>query len=107
MDNGITKRDLTDAMAGMEKQFDLRLDDAFTRFSQHILHEVGTRFDEVNARLTSIDSRLGLQAGLIQSGARAMVRFSEFAENSEVRWVALVERVAAIEKKLEAAEGKA
>jgi hypothetical protein len=40
------------------------------------------------ARLDSIDSRLKLQAGLIQSGARAMARFSEFAENSEERWVA-------------------
>jgi len=75
----ITKQDLCDAS-----------DDAFTRFSQHVLHEVGARFDEANARfdemgtrLESIDSRLKLQAGLIQSGARAMARFSEFAENSE------------------------
>jgi hypothetical protein len=64
---------------------DLRdsLDDAFTRFSQHVLHEVCVRFDEMDTRLESIDSRLKLQAGLIQSGARAMARFSEFAENSE------------------------
>ena len=34
----------------------------------------------LGARLDSIDSRLKLQAGLIQSGARAMARFSEFAE---------------------------
>jgi hypothetical protein len=67
----------------IKRRFDLRLDDAFTRLSQHILHEVGTRFDETNARLESIDSRLKLQAGLIQSGARAMSRFSAFAENSE------------------------
>jgi hypothetical protein len=46
---------------------DAWLDDAFTRFSQHILHEVGMRFDEVNVRLESIDTRLKLQAGLIQS----------------------------------------
>src|SRR5580698_10356834 len=72
----ITKQDLRDA-----------LDDAFTRFSQHVLHEVGARFDEVGTRLESIDSRLKLQAGLIQSGARAMARFSACAENSEERWV--------------------
>jgi ABC-type transporter Mla subunit MlaD len=52
-------------------------------------------------RLESIDARLKLQAGLIQSGARAMARFSEFAENSEARWVALVARVEALEKRLE------
>jgi hypothetical protein len=89
----ITKQDLHDA-----------LDDAFTRFSQHVLHEVGARFDEVGVRLESIDSRLKLQAGLIQSGARAMVRFSEFSENSEQRWVSLAARVEALERKLNAAE---
>jgi hypothetical protein len=89
----LTKQDLRDA-----------LDDAFTRFSQHILNEVGARFDETGARLESIDSRLKLQAGLIQSGARAMARFSEFSENSEERWVALAMRVEALERKLNAAE---
>jgi hypothetical protein len=86
----ITKQDLRDA-----------LDDAFTRFSQHVLHEVGARFDEVGIRLESIDSRLKLQAGLIQSGARAMARFSAF-EDSEERWVELAARVAALERKLDA-----
>jgi hypothetical protein len=55
----------------------------------------------IGARLDSIDSRLKLQAGLIQSGARAMARFSEYAENSEERWGALVGRVEALERKLE------
>jgi hypothetical protein len=91
----VTKQDLRDA-----------LDEAFTRFSQHILHEVGGRLDEVSNKLESIDSRLKLQAGLVQSGSRAMARFSEFAESSEQRWVALIERVAAIEKKLESGEKK-
>jgi hypothetical protein len=97
MENGVTKQDLID----LEARIDARLDDAFTRFSQHILHEVGTRFDEVNVRLESIDTRLKLQAGLIQSGARAMARFSEFAESSEQRWVALTARVAALERRIE------
>jgi hypothetical protein len=69
----ITKQDLRNA-----------LDDAFTRFSQHILNEVGARFDETRTRLESIDARLKLQAGLIQSGARARGRFSDFSENSEL-----------------------
>lgn len=58
-------------------------------------------FARVDARFDSIDARLKLQAGLIQSGARAMVRFSQFAENSEERWVDLEERVRAIERKLD------
>ncbi len=87
----VTKQDLREA-----------LDEAFTRFSQHLLHEVASRFANVDAKLESIDARLKLQAGLIQSGSRAMARFSEFSENSEQRWVALVSRVEALEKKLEA-----
>ena len=35
----------------------------------------------LGARLDSIDSRLKLQAGLIQSGARAMARFKEASES--------------------------
>jgi len=59
----ITKQDLSEMESRINARFDLRLDDAFTRFSQHILHEVGARFDEVGTRLDSIDSRLKLQAG--------------------------------------------
>lgn len=92
MENGVTKQEMREAL-------DIALDKAFTHFSRHILHEVGSRFDETNRRLESIDTRLKLQAGLIQSGARAMVRFSEFSENAEARWVDLTERVAALERK--------
>jgi hypothetical protein len=82
----------------------------------------------LGARLDSIDSRLKLQAGLIQSGARVMALVSrsnngqalsgdkviraaspvvgEFAENSEERWVALVGRVEALERKIEGGAGK-
>ena len=84
-----------------DARLDARLDEAFTRFSQHILNEMGSRFDEVKAQLNSMDARLKLHAGLIQSGARAMARFSKFGEDSEERWVSLVGRVAALEKRLE------
>jgi hypothetical protein len=89
-----------------DKQWiDTRLDTAFERFSQHILHEMGVRFSEVDTKLTSIDSRLKLQAGLIQAGARAMARFSEFAENSEARWVDVTTRLGALERKVAGLEG--
>jgi hypothetical protein len=60
---------------------------------QNLEKRMETRFD-------SVDARLKLQAGLIQSGARAMARYSEFSENSEERWVALVTRVEALERKV-------
>ena len=81
MENAATKQDLMD-------------------MATHILQEVGGRFNEVNAKLESIDSRLKLQAGFIQSGARAIARFSEFSETSEARWVDLVSRVEALEKRI-------
>ena len=76
-------KDMAETNGNITKQ-DLR--NALTESGQHILHEVNMRFDETNARLESIDSRLKLQAGLIQSGARAMARFSE------------VKRIEALEK---------
>lgn len=63
--------------------------------------DIGERFGRMDSRLESIDSRLKLQAGLVQAGSRAMARFSEYAETSEARWVALVARVEALEKKLQ------
>jgi hypothetical protein len=50
-----------------------------------VLNEIGRRAEEQTARWESIDARLTLQAGLIQSGSRAITRLSRFAENSEAR----------------------
>ena len=68
---------------------------------QRGFERVDARFERVEARFDSIDARLRLQAGLIQSGARAMARFSQFAENSEERWVELDQRVRALERRLD------
>jgi hypothetical protein len=59
-------------------RIDGRLDAAFTGILQHILHEVGRQFDEVDAKLESIDSRLKIQVDLLQS---ALARFSESEKN--------------------------
>lgn len=85
----------------LRQYIDSAFDSAFTRFSQHILHEMSIRFGEVDTKLTSIDQRLTLQAGVLQGGARAMARFSAFAENSEERWVDLTKRMGALERKVE------
>jgi hypothetical protein len=90
----------------MDEELKTYIDGAFTKFSQHILHEMGIRFGEVDTKLTSIDARLKLQAGLIQAGSRAMARFEAFSENSEERWVSLMARVEALERKLENGTGK-
>jgi hypothetical protein len=60
-----------------DSHYEKRLDERVTRFSQHILHEIGLRFDEVNARFDSIDASLKLQAEMLQSGLTAAARFTE------------------------------
>ena len=61
--------------------------------------------DRLSQRLESISARLTLQAGLIQSGARAMARFSSFAENSEERWVGLLDRFDLLDQRVKRLEG--
>lgn len=84
------------------------LEKLVTDLHESTQREMNSRFDAVDARfngvdlkLASIDARLKVQAGLMQSGARAMARLSAYTEESEMRWVDLATRVLAIEQKLE------
>ncbi len=100
-------QELKEFLQGMESRFDAKLQGVEDRTAALILAEVSNLrtetqrgWEKIDRRLESIDARLKLQAGLIQSGARAMARFSEFAETSEQRWVALVARVEELERRL-------
>jgi|SRR5579885_876517 tetrahydromethanopterin S-methyltransferase subunit G len=90
----------------LDRKIDTKLDALDSKLENavsHLLNEIGRRAEEQMARWESIDARLTLQAGLIQSGSRAITRFSRFAENSEARWVDLDRRVRAIEDRLKGA----
>jgi hypothetical protein len=97
---------MNQALARQDASAETRMNDAFGRFSQHLLHEMSLRLDEIRAPLASIDARLTLQAGLIQGGARAIARFSKFSESSEKRWVDLTKRMGALERKVEDLGGR-
>ena len=84
----------------IEARIDKKLDESFTRWSQFMLDEMSSRFGKMNNRYESLDARIKLHAGLLQSGARSMARYSSFSENSEERWIAMDQRVAEIERKL-------
>jgi hypothetical protein len=99
---------IREALQGVEERTAKALQRLEDRTAALILAEVSnlrveTRqgFDHIDKLLVSINDRLKVQAGLIQGGARAMARFSEFAETSEQRWVALVARVEELERKVE------
>jgi hypothetical protein len=78
-----------------------RMDDKMTALAQHILHEMDTRFALQDKKLESIDSRLKLQAGLIQSGSRAIARIIDYSETSEARWVDLTVRFDSLERRVD------
>lgn len=98
----------------MESRMGRRMDALSDQFANLVAGEIGAmhvemgkRFAEVDTKLTSIDSRLKLQAGLIQAGSRAMARYSAFSEDAEARWVDLATRVLALETKLGGGEAGA
>jgi len=78
-----------------------RMDDKLTALAQHILHEMDTKFALEEKKRQSIDSRLKLQAGLIQSGSRAIARLTDYSETSEARWVDLTVRFDSLERRVD------
>jgi hypothetical protein len=100
-------------LAAMEARIDGGMNRMEERIAALIAGEIGTlhsdmgeRFARVDTRLESIDTRLKLQAGLIQAGARAMARFSEFADNSEARWLGYSETLAELGRRVAKLEAK-
>jgi hypothetical protein len=100
-------------LAAMEARIDGGMNRMEERIAALIAGEIGTlhsdmgeRFARVDTRLESIDTRLKLQAGLIQAGARAMARFSEFSENSEARWVDVTAKLADLGNRIAKLEAK-
>jgi hypothetical protein len=92
-------RKLETKLDALDQKLETKLDSVLS----HVLNEIGRRSEEQMARWESMDARLTLQAGLIQSGSRAITRLSRFAENTEARWVDLDKRVRAIEDRLRGA----
>jgi DNA repair ATPase RecN len=88
---------IDDKLGALEKRFE----DKLTDLAQHILHEMDTRFALQDKRLESIDSRLKLHAGLVQSGSRAITRLTNYSENSEARWVDLTVRFDSLERRVD------
>src|SRR5665213_1247147 len=76
------------------------MDEKLTTMAQHILHEMDLRLATVDKKLESIDSRLQLHAGLVQSGARAIARLSQHSESSEGRYTELLTRFEDLERRV-------
>jgi hypothetical protein len=103
-----TREYLDGKFSGLEQRFDdkltalaKRFDDKLTALAQRLLHEMDTRFSLVDKKLESMDSRLKLQAGLIQTGSRAIARLTNYSENSEARWVDPAVRFDSLERRVD------
>lgn len=104
----VLEQRIDDKLKALEQRFDdkltalaKRFDDKLTALAQHLLHEMDTRFSLVDKKLESMDSRLKLQAGLIQTGSRAIARLTNYSENSEARWVDLTIRFDSLERRVD------
>jgi DNA repair ATPase RecN len=104
----VLEQRIDDKLKALEQRFDdkltalaKRFDDKLTALAQHLLHEMDTRFSLVDKKLESMDSRLKLQAGLIQTGSRAIARLTNYSENSEARWVDLTVRFDRLERRVD------
>jgi hypothetical protein len=73
------------------------LDDALERVMNNVLLELKMMREESGKRFDRIESRLDRQAGLIQSGARALLRIDRWADDSDRRFAELSDQVQTLE----------
>jgi hypothetical protein len=83
------------------------LDESLERVMNNVLLEMklfrehtDTRFLGIEARFDRIESRLDRQAGLIQSGARALLRIDRWADASDNRIAELSDQIRSLETRL-------
>jgi len=61
------------------------LDESLERVMNNVLLEMKLFREHMDTRFVGIESRLDRQAGLIQSGARALLRFDRWADTPDER----------------------
>jgi hypothetical protein len=83
------------------------LDESLERVMNNVLLEMKQRFDQTDVQfgalrgdIGDIRARLDRQAGLIQSGARALLRFDRWSDTADERIVAMREHIQSLETRL-------
>lgn len=59
-----------------------------------------SRFDLIDAKFRAIESRLDRQGGLIQSGARALLRFDRWSDTADERIMQMADHIQSLEGRL-------
>lgn len=73
--------------------------------TQHILHEMGMRFEHVDTRLASIDTRLKKTESNVATCLELLTRQSRWHSDTDTNALELLKRVNALEKRVSDLEG--
>jgi hypothetical protein len=89
------------------------LDESLERVMNNVLLEMklfrehtDTRFLGIESRLDRIESRLDRQAGLVQSGARALLRFDRWSDTADERIAGMADHIQSLELRLARLESR-
>lgn len=76
------------------------LDESLERVMNNVLLEMKLFREHTDTRFLGIESRLDRQAGLIQSGARALLRFDRWSDTADERIAGLSDHIQSLERRL-------
>jgi uncharacterized protein YqgV (UPF0045/DUF77 family) len=76
------------------------LDESLERVMNNVLLEMKLFRDHTDTRFTAIESRMDRQAGLIQSAARALLRFDRWSDAADERIARISDHIESIEARL-------
>ena len=77
-----------------------QLDESLERVMNNLLFEMKQFREHADMRFRGIEARLDRQAGLIQSGARAMLRFDRWSDTADERIMEMAEQIQSLEGRL-------
>jgi hypothetical protein len=82
------------------------MDASLERVMNNVLFELKMFRDQTDARFRGIEARLDRQAGLIQSGARAMLRFDRWADTADQRLMEMGDHIQSLEARVTQIENR-
>jgi len=77
-----------------------QLDESLERVMNNLLFEIRQSRDHMDTRFRGIEARLDRQAGLIQSGTRAMLRFDRWSDTADERIIEMPDHIQSLEGRL-------
>ena len=77
-----------------------QLDESLERVMNSLLFEIKQSLDHADIRFRGIEARLDRRAGLIQSGARALLRFDCWCDTADERIMEMADQIQSLQGRL-------